>query len=91
MRKVTYSMGVSLDGYIVGPDGGFNWAAPDDEVFRFVTDEIRERRRPPDGAAAVRDDAVLGDRRRRTRRSTTRCASGPRCGSRCRRWCSPPR
>ncbi|MEU6173698.1 dihydrofolate reductase family protein [Streptantibioticus parmotrematis] len=42
MRSVTCSMGVSLDGYIVGPDGGFNWTAPDEEVFRFVTDEIRE-------------------------------------------------
>ncbi|MFJ1597279.1 dihydrofolate reductase family protein [Streptomyces sp. NPDC088261] len=41
MRSVTYSMGVSLDGYIVGPDGTFDWAAPDDEVFRFVIDEIR--------------------------------------------------
>src|SRR5271155_2784148 len=42
MRSVTYSMGVSLDGYIVGPDGDFDWTAPDEEVFRFVTDEIRE-------------------------------------------------
>ncbi|MFD3503360.1 dihydrofolate reductase family protein [Streptomyces sp. NPDC058678] len=42
MRSVTYSMSVSLDGYIVGPDGGFNWTAPDEEVFRFATDEIRE-------------------------------------------------
>ncbi len=42
MRNVTYSMGVSLDGYIVGPDGGFDWTAPDEEIFRFVTDEIRE-------------------------------------------------
>ncbi|MER7183610.1 dihydrofolate reductase family protein [Streptomyces hyaluromycini] len=42
MRSVTCSMGVSLDGYIVGPDGDFGWAAPDDEVFRFVTDEIRQ-------------------------------------------------
>jgi dihydrofolate reductase len=42
MRSVTYSMGVSLDGYVVGPDGDFNWTAPDEEVFRFVTDEIRE-------------------------------------------------
>jgi dihydrofolate reductase len=41
MRSVTYSMGISLDGYIVGPDGGFDWTAPDEEVFRFVTDEIR--------------------------------------------------
>jgi dihydrofolate reductase len=42
MRSVTYSMSVSLDGYIVGPDGDFDWTAPDEAVFRFVTDEIRE-------------------------------------------------
>jgi dihydrofolate reductase len=42
MRRVTYSMGVSLDGYIVGPDGGFDWTTPDKEVFRFWIDEIRE-------------------------------------------------
>src|SRR5438477_114123 len=41
MRSVTYSMGVSLDGYIVGPDGDFNWTAPDEEVFRHWIDEIR--------------------------------------------------
>ncbi|KUN81608.1 deaminase [Streptomyces bungoensis] len=42
MRDVTYSMNVSLDGYIVGPDGGFDWATPDEEVFRLATDEVRE-------------------------------------------------
>jgi dihydrofolate reductase len=42
MRSVTYSMGVSLDGYIVGPDGSFDWTVPDKEVFRFWIDEIRE-------------------------------------------------
>jgi dihydrofolate reductase len=42
MRSVTYSMSMSLDGYIVGPDGGFAWTAPDEEVFRFATDEVRE-------------------------------------------------
>jgi dihydrofolate reductase len=45
VRSVTYSMGVSLDGYIVGPDGGFDWT-PDEEVFSevfsFATDQIRE-------------------------------------------------
>ena len=41
MRSVTYSMGVSLDGYIVGPDGKFDWAPPDADVFRFWIDEIR--------------------------------------------------
>jgi dihydrofolate reductase len=42
VRKVTYSMSVSLDGYIVGPDGRFDWSAPDEEVFRFATDEVRQ-------------------------------------------------
>ena len=41
MRAVTYSMSTSLDGFITGPDGGFDWAAPDDEVFRFAIDQIR--------------------------------------------------
>jgi dihydrofolate reductase len=42
MRSVTYSMNVSLDGYIVGPDGDFDWTVPDEEVFRFWIDEIRQ-------------------------------------------------
>ncbi|MFE7752746.1 dihydrofolate reductase family protein [Streptomyces sp. NPDC057428] len=42
MRSVTYSMGVSLDGYIVGPDGRFDWSEPDEDVFRFWIDDIRK-------------------------------------------------
>jgi dihydrofolate reductase len=42
LRSVTYSMNVSLDGYVVGPDGGFDWPGPDDEVFRFAIDQLRE-------------------------------------------------
>src|SRR2546428_12804559 len=42
MRSVTYSMGVSLDGYITGPDGDITAPPPDEEVWRLVTDEIRE-------------------------------------------------
>jgi dihydrofolate reductase len=41
MRNVTYSMGMSLDGYIVGPDGRFDWTAPDKDIFRFWIDDIR--------------------------------------------------
>ena len=42
MRTVTYAMNVSLDGFIVGPDGRIDWAPPDQEVFRFAIDEIRQ-------------------------------------------------
>ncbi|MFG2949417.1 dihydrofolate reductase family protein [Streptomyces adustus] len=42
MRSVTYSMSVSLDGYIVGPDGRFDWTAPDEEVLRFWNNDIRD-------------------------------------------------
>jgi dihydrofolate reductase len=42
MRSVTYSMGVSLDGYIVGPDRDIiPVPPPDEEIWRLVTDEIR--------------------------------------------------
>ena len=41
LRSVTYSMNVSVDGYIAGPDGSFDWAAPSKEVFRFWIEEIR--------------------------------------------------
>jgi dihydrofolate reductase len=42
MRSVIYSMSVSLDGYIAGPDGSFDWTTPDQEVFRFWIDRTRE-------------------------------------------------
>jgi hypothetical protein len=35
-------MSASVDGYIVGPDGSFDWTPPDNEVFRFWIDETRE-------------------------------------------------
>jgi dihydrofolate reductase len=62
MRCVIYSMGVSLDGYIVGPDGDFDWTAPDQELFRLVTDQTRELAAYVMGRR-LRDDAVLGDGR----------------------------
>jgi dihydrofolate reductase len=42
MRKLIYSMTVSLDGYIAGPDGGIDWSVPDDELFVFHTQQVRE-------------------------------------------------
>jgi dihydrofolate reductase len=35
MRKLIYSMGVSLDGFIAGPGGEIDWSTPDEELHRF--------------------------------------------------------
>jgi dihydrofolate reductase len=42
MRKLIYSMGVSLDGFVAGPDGAIDWAAPDEELHRFHNEQARE-------------------------------------------------
>ena len=42
MRKVIYSMGVSLDGFIAGPGGEIDWSPPDEERHRFHNEETRE-------------------------------------------------
>ena len=38
MAKLIYSALASLDGYVEDADGGFGWAAPDEQVHAFVND-----------------------------------------------------
>jgi dihydrofolate reductase len=38
MAKLIYSAITSLDGYVADEDGNFDWAAPGEEVHRFVND-----------------------------------------------------
>ena len=42
MGTVIYSTGVSLDGFIAGPEGEIDWAAPDQELMRFHNEQTRE-------------------------------------------------
>ena len=42
MGSVVYSMTVSLDGFIAGPDGAIDWSEPDAELFEFHTQRLRE-------------------------------------------------
>ena len=37
-----YSMGVSVDGYIADRRGAFGWSAPDEELFAFHLERVRE-------------------------------------------------
>jgi dihydrofolate reductase len=40
--NLIYSMSVSADGFIEGPDGDFSWTTPSEELFRFHTDRVRQ-------------------------------------------------
>lgn len=61
MSKLIYSMGVSLDGYIAGPDADGEWAAPDQELHRFHNEQARERSLQVFGSSPLRGHGLLGD------------------------------
>lgn len=65
MAKLIYPSNMSLDGYTEDERGNFDWAAPDDEVFAFITDLMRSAgtylygRRMYDTMAVWETDAAL--------------------------------
>ena len=64
MASLIYLVIGSLDGYVEDEQGKFDWAAPDEEVHAFVNDLVAPCRHLSVRAAHVRDDGLLGDRRR---------------------------
>jgi len=40
MRKLTFAMTQSLDGYIAAPGGDLGWSVPSDELFQFWSDRV---------------------------------------------------
>ena len=40
MRKLTFAMNVSLDGYIAAPGGDLGWSVPSDELFQWWSDRV---------------------------------------------------
>lgn len=43
MAKLIYASNMSLDGFTVAADGGFDWAPPDEDVFVFITEVMRSK------------------------------------------------
>jgi len=66
MAKLIYVSNVSLDGYVEDEHGSFDWTAPDDELFAFITDLVRPvgtylyGRRLYDTMAVWETDPALG-------------------------------
>ncbi|MHA7134610.1 dihydrofolate reductase family protein [Oerskovia turbata] len=42
MRRLTYGMNVSLDGYIAAPGDDIGWSVPSDELFQWWSDRVAE-------------------------------------------------
>jgi dihydrofolate reductase len=42
MARLIYTANLSLDGYNEDMDGNFDWTAPDEEYFSFISDLVRE-------------------------------------------------
>ena len=40
MRRLTFGMNVSLDGYIAAPGGDLGWSVPSDELFQWWSDRV---------------------------------------------------
>lgn len=40
MRRLSYAMNVSADGYTAAPDGDLGWSAPSDELFQWWSDRV---------------------------------------------------
>ncbi|WP_346960217.1 dihydrofolate reductase family protein [uncultured Arthrobacter sp.] len=40
MRKLTFGMNLSLDGYIAAPGGDVGWSVPSDELFQYWSDRV---------------------------------------------------
>jgi hypothetical protein len=40
MRKLTFGMNLSLDGYIAAPGDDLGWSVPSDELFEWWSDRV---------------------------------------------------
>ncbi len=50
MRRLTFGMNVSLDGYTAAPGDDLGWSSPSDELFQWWSDRV--------GATALRCPAI---------------------------------
>ena len=54
MRKLTFAMNVSLDGYIAAPGDDLDWSVPSDELFQCWSDRVGRRASRCTGASSGR-------------------------------------
>jgi dihydrofolate reductase len=86
---VIYSMSVSLDGFIAGPDGSIDWAAPGEELMAFHNEQTRELAGHLSGRGLYKD--MLPWESRDDAGQIRGRASSPSSGRPSRRSSSPPR
>ena len=86
MGKVVTGASVSLDGYIAGPEGEIDWAAPGEDLMDFHNEQTSELAAHLSGRRLYEDMLPWETR---TRNATPVAPSSLGCGRRSPRWCSP--
>ena len=81
MRKLIYSMAVSLDGYINDARGSLDWVLVDEEYHRFANDQMRETGLSIYGFQMWQTMA-FGTEFPTKKTIQTSCMSSPLCGKR---------
>ena len=61
MRKVTFGMNLSVDGYIAAPGGDLGWSVPSDELFQWSSDRVGRRAWRSTGANCGRRHPVADE------------------------------
>src|SRR6184192_2697727 len=63
MRKLTFGMNLSLDGYIAAPGDDLGWSVPSDELFQWWSDRVGATGLALRAQTVGDDELPLADRR----------------------------
>ena len=63
MRKLTFGMNLSLDGYIAAPGDDLGWSVPSDELFQWWSDRVGATGLALYAQTVGDDELPLADRR----------------------------
>ena len=91
MRKLTFGMNLSLDGYIAAPGDDLGWSVPSDELFQWWSDRVGVTGLALYGRKLWESMSSHRPTADQQPGATPAQIEFAAAGGTCRRWCSPRR